>query len=136
MDKSVIEVLLQYGGLGAVLIIVGVAYFKKDLALIAAGIRLQEEQQRRIDDGKAHAIALQAEQQRRIDDGKVHANALQAEQEARIADAKGFHALSMTLQELTITAVNKLSDIVEVFEKREAARELRDEMRDERRKST
>ena len=88
MDKSVIEVILQYGGLGAVLIVVGWAYFNKDSALLK-------------------------------------------EQQLRIDDAKAYLKLAMTLQESVISAVNKLSEIVDVFEKREAAREVREEAREE-----
>jgi hypothetical protein len=104
MEKSIIEVVLQYGGLGAVLLVVGWAYFKKDIALLA-------------------------EQQKRIDDGKGYAKELQEEQALRIGDAKDFHVLAMKLQESVIAAVNKLSDIVEVFEKRESAREMREDTR-------
>jgi len=43
MEKSIIEVILQYGGLGAVLCIVGWAYFKKDLSLVALNERLALE---------------------------------------------------------------------------------------------
>lgn len=138
--KSILEVLLQYGGLGVCLFVVGYAYMKKDAAVEAAGKRLQEEQQKRIDDGLAcklaateaadrHAEAMQEEQARRIADSQRYAENLQVEQSARIADAKDYHRLSMQLQESVISAVNKLSDIVAVFEKREAAREIRDEAR-------
>jgi hypothetical protein len=140
MEVKILEVILQYGGLGAVLCIVGWAYFKKDLALTEAGKTLQAEQQRRIDDGVAakedaeeaagkYAEAIQAEQARRIADAQRYAKDLQEEQGSRIADAKDYHKLALQLQESVISAVNKLSDIVAVFEKRESAREMRDEMR-------
>lgn len=143
LSKPILEILLQYGGLGAVLCVVGWAYFKKDGALQAAGLRLQQEQQKRIDDGLACKIAaetaadryakdMQAEQARRIADTQQYAENLQEEQGSRIADAKDYHQLAMQLQESVISAVNKLSDIVAVFEKREAARELRDEHRSQR----
>jgi hypothetical protein len=89
VEKSVIEVILQYGGLGAVLIVVGFAYFKKDQALVA-------------------------------------------EQQLRIKDAHDYLTLAMKLQESVISAVNKLSDIVEVFEKRETSREARETSREAR----
>lgn len=114
MEKSIIEVILQYGGLGAVLIVVGWAYFKKDKAIAAAGDRLALEQQKRIDDAKSYREILHDEQ------------------EMRISDAKEFHALAMELQANVITAVNKLSDIVEAFERREYAREQRDGQREMR----
>jgi len=56
--------------------------------------------------------------------------ALQAEKDSRIDDAKHFNELAMALQKEVITAVNKLSDLVEIWEKREADRE-----RDERRRT-
>jgi hypothetical protein len=47
MEKNVIEVFLQYGVLGVVLLIVGWAYFKKDL-------ELKEERAARIADARSH----------------------------------------------------------------------------------
>lgn len=56
MEKSIVEVILQYGGLGAVLIVVGWAYFKKDQALVA-------EQQLRIEDAKQYlALAMRLQE--------------------------------------------------------------------------
>lgn len=130
MEKSIVEVFLQYGGLGAVLIVVGWAYFKKDQQLTQAGIRLQAEQEKRISDALAHAELLREEQERRVIDGKTWSKALQEEQQLRIDDAKAYLKLAMQLQESVIAAVNKLSDIVEVFEKREISREAREERRD------
>jgi hypothetical protein len=127
MEKSIVEVILQYGGLGAVLIVVGWAYFKKDQQVTAAGVRLQAEQEKRIADAAAHAELLREEQERRVADGKAWSKALQEEQQLRIEDAKAYLKLAMQLQESVIAAVNKLSDIVEVFEKRETAREVREE---------
>lgn len=127
MEKSIVEVILQYGGLGAVLIVVGWAYFKKDQQVTAAGVRLQAEQEKRISDAADHATLLREEQDRRVADGKAWSKALQEEQQLRIEDAKAYLKLAMQLQESVIAAVNKLSDIVEVFEKRETAREVREE---------
>lgn len=124
--KSIVEVILQYGGLGAVLIVVGWAYFKKDLALVLLNKEMLAEQQKRLEDGKLHVKMLQEEQQKRIEDGKNYAKALQEEQQLRIEDAKAYLKLAMQLQESVIAAVNKLSDIVEVFERRESSRETRD----------
>lgn len=134
--KSIVEVILQYGGLGAVLLVVGWAYFKKDTALVQLNKDMLTEQQKRTADGQTYATAiqtmgnlyaaaLQAEQQKRIEDAKMYAKFLQEEQVLRIDDAKQNLALAMKLQESVLAAVNKLSDIVDVFEKREAARERR-----------
>lgn len=46
---------------------------------------------------------------------------LQQEKAARIDDAKAYLQLAMSLQEQVITAVNKLSEIWEAWEKREEA---------------
>ena len=49
--------------------------------------------------------------------------ALTAEQAARVSDARENLQLIMKLQEQVILAVNKLSELVEIWEKREADRE-------------
>ena len=49
--------------------------------------------------------------------------ALSAEQAARVSDARENLQLIMKLQEQVIIAVNKLSELVEIWEKREADRE-------------
>ena len=49
--------------------------------------------------------------------------ALSAEQAARVSDARENLQLIMKLQEQVILAVNKLSELVEIWEKREAERE-------------
>ena len=48
---------------------------------------------------------------------------LTAEQAARVSDARENLQLIMKLQEQVIVAVNKLSELVEIWEKREADRE-------------
>ena len=49
--------------------------------------------------------------------------ALSAEQTARVNDSRENLQLIMKLQEQVILAVNKLSELVEIWEKREAERE-------------
>lgn len=49
--------------------------------------------------------------------------ALTAEQAARVTDSRENLQLIMKLQEQVILAVNKLSELVEIWEKREAERE-------------
>ena len=50
-------------------------------------------------------------------------NRLSAETAARIEDAKVNLQLAMKLQEQVISAVNKLADVIEIWEKRDAERE-------------
>jgi len=49
---------------------------------------------------------------------------LQLEKAARIEDSKAMMTLAMELQKQVILAVNKLSELVETWEKREQQREL------------
>jgi hypothetical protein len=55
------------------------------------------------------------------------------EKNNRIEDARAFNQLAMSLQERVIVAVDRLSDLVAVLEKREAAREYQDAVRGHRR---
>lgn len=57
-----------------------------------------------------------------------HAKQLAAEKQNRIDDAKAFNGLAMALQKEVITAVTKLGEIVDAWEKREDER-LRNERR-------
>jgi hypothetical protein len=50
---------------------------------------------------------------------------LNAEKTARIEDAGKFNALAMSLQREVIAAVNKLSDMLEIWERRESERTKR-----------
>lgn len=59
--------------------------------------------------------------------------ALETEKTARIDDAKAFNKLAMDLQKEVILAVNKLSELVEIWEKREAEREREERIRTGRR---
>lgn len=48
---------------------------------------------------------------------------LEREKHSRIEDAKAFNTLALAMQREVITAVQKLSELVEIWEKREADRE-------------
>ena len=72
---------------------------------------------------RAKDRALSAEQLARINDTRENQQLIAAEQTARINDSRENLQLIMKLQEQVILAVNKLSELVEIWEKREAERE-------------
>ncbi len=99
MFSELLKAFAPYGLPGLLLFLVGFLYHQKDKA-------------------------LQAEQAARVEDAKAARALVAAEQNARIDDAKITLALIMKLQEQVIFAVNKLAELIEIWEKQNDREQL------------